>query len=128
MILEHKVQQAEFFDGQQGVQNVGHGGAAGGQRVGYIQAGDWIRFDDINLSGIDAVVARITSTNTSGIELRADSPTGPLVARIAVPDTNGVDNYLELPAVPVSDPGGTRDLFVVFTAAEMDLDRAHLPR
>ena len=120
--LEHRVMQAEFYDAQAGVQNVSHGGAAGGQRVGYIAAGDWIRFDDINLSGIDSVIARVTSTAPASFQLRSGSPTGPLVAQVSLPNTGGVDNYVDLPAVPVTDPGGTHDLYVVFTSANQDLD------
>jgi cytochrome c len=122
VVLEHRTQQAEFFDGQSGLQVVGHSAAAGGQRVGYVDAGDWLRFDDVNLSGIDAVAARVTSTGTSGLELRADSPIGQLLASIPVPNAGSVDNYQTLPSVPVADPGGTHDLYVVFTAANMDLD------
>ena len=34
-----------------------------------------------------------------------------------MPNTGGVDNYQDLPAVPITDPGGTHDLYVVFTDA-----------
>ena len=122
VMLEHRTQQAEFSDARQGTQIVAHGGAEGGRRVGFIQARDWLRFDAINLSGIDQVVARITSVATSGMELRVDSPDGPVVATIAVPSAGGFDNYLTLPAASITNPGGTHDLFVVFTGANMDLD------
>jgi glucose/arabinose dehydrogenase len=122
IVLEHRTQQAEFFDEQQGTQTVPHQGAEGGNRVGFIQAGDWLRFDDISLSGIVGVVCRVTSVSNSGMEFRVDSPTGPVVASVAVPSTGSFDTYATLPAVPVADPGGTHDLYVVFTDDNMDLD------
>ncbi|HYI20395.1 MAG TPA: PKD domain-containing protein, partial [Solirubrobacteraceae bacterium] len=122
VVLEWKAQQAEFADASEGTQTVANAGAAGGVRVGYIQAGDWLRFDDLNLSGIDSVVARVTSTATSSFQLRSGSVDGPLVATVSVPNTGGVDNYVNLPAVPITDPGGTHDLYVVFTDDSQDLD------
>jgi hypothetical protein len=56
------------------------------------------------------------------MEFRVDSPTGPVVASVAVPSTGSFDTYATLPAVPVADPGGTHDLYVVFTDDNMDLD------
>ncbi|MET0684066.1 MAG: PKD domain-containing protein [Solirubrobacteraceae bacterium] len=120
--LEWKNQQAEFADAQSGTQTVNNGGAAGGIRVGYIEAGDWLRYDDVNLSGIDSVIARVTSTSTSQFQLRSGSVDGPVVATVNLPSTGGVDNYVNLPAVPVDDPGGTHDLYVVFTDDQQDLD------
>jgi glucose/arabinose dehydrogenase/PKD repeat protein len=122
VILEPKEQQAEFFDAQSGLQIVDHEGAAGGRRVGYVDVGDWLRFDDINLTGIDSVQARLSAWNGSGFELRADSPTGQLLASVPVSSTGSGDTYQTQPAVPVTDPGRTFDLYVVFTGASMDLD------
>ena len=56
------------------------------------------------------------------MELRRGSPTGQVLATIPVTSTGGGDNYQTQPSVPVTDPGGTNDLFVVFTGGSMDLD------
>ena len=122
VVLEHRTQQAEFLDAQNGTQQVNHPGAAGGARVGYIDPGDWLRFDDINLTGIDTVNARVSAYGDSSFELRAGSPTGQLLARFNVPNQGSADNYITLPAIPIADPGETFDLYVVFTGASMDLD------
>ena len=122
VVLEHRTQQAEFLDAQNGTQQVNHPGAAGGARVGYIDSGDWLRFDDINLTGIDTVSARVSAYGDSSFELRAGSPTGQLLARFAVPNQGSADNYITLPAIPIADPGETFDLYIVFTGASMDLD------
>ena len=122
IVLEHRNQQAEFLDAQNGTQQVNHPGAAGGARLGYIDSGDWLRFDDINLTGIDSVSARVSSYGDSGFQLRAGSPTGQVLASFNVPNLGSADTYATLPAVPIADPGETFDLYIVFTGASMDLD------
>src|SRR5690606_40858118 len=50
---------------------------------------------------------------------------GQVVATVEVPCTGGWDNYEDLPPVPVTDPGETTELFVVFRgeiASPFDLD------
>ena len=64
----------------------------------------------------------MTSTATSQFQLRSGSVDGPVVATVNVPNTGGVDNYVDLPAAPITDPGGTHDLYVVFTDDSQDLD------
>src|SRR5690606_24241273 len=58
-------------------------------------------------------------------ELGAGAVAGGGVARVEVPSTGGGDNYEDLPPVPVTDPGETTELFVVFRgeiASPFDLD------
>jgi hypothetical protein len=125
--LQPKHKQAEHFTGSSGVRVVEQSGAEGGRRIGDISNGDWISFTPVNLSGIDTVTFRVSAPSATGasIELRAGSPTGPLVATRTVPATGGWDTYVSLPAVSVTDPGGTRNLHVVFRAPSanaFDLD------
>ena len=54
----------------------------------------------MSLSGITSVSYRVSSPNGGGsIELRADSPTGTLLATTPVPSTGGWDNYQSTTAV-----------------------------
>ncbi|NUW34614.1 ThuA domain-containing protein [Nonomuraea sp. SMC257] len=117
-----KHQQAEFFDSSQGIKTVNQQGAEGGKRIGGISDGDWIAFDDRNMTGLDSVSFRVSSPSDSGgsVELRADSPTGPLIASTPVPSTGGWDTYVSLPAVKVTDPGGTHKLYAVFKSPGAD--------
>ena len=57
-VLQPKLKQAEFWSENNGTQIVSHGEASGGKRVGHIENGDWIKFDPINLTGVEAVAAR----------------------------------------------------------------------
>ncbi|MGW4113383.1 carbohydrate-binding protein [Actinosynnema sp. NPDC004786] len=118
VVLQPKHKQAEFFTAMQGVQVVENGSAEGDKRVGYLDNGDWIAFDPVNLGGVTAIGYRVSSGGNGGaIEVRVDSPTGPLVQRAPVPSTGGWDNYVELAPSPITDPGGTHRLFLVFTGS-----------
>ncbi|MBP2335085.1 glucose/arabinose dehydrogenase/PKD repeat protein [Saccharothrix coeruleofusca] len=115
VILQPKDKQAEFFTTMQGVQVVEAGEAEGDKRVGHIDDGDWIAFDPVNLAGVDAIGYRVSSGGSGGvIEVRVDSPDGALVQQVAVPATGGWDNYVDIAPAPITDPGGTHRLFLVF--------------
>ncbi|WP_327589764.1 carbohydrate-binding protein [Nonomuraea sp. NBC_00507] len=116
--LQPKHKQAEHFTGSSGIRIVDEPGAEGGRRIGDISNNDWISFRPLNLSGIDTVSFRVSAPSSTGasIELRADSPTGALIASSPVPATGGWNTYVSLPAVGITDPGGTRNVHVVFKA------------
>ncbi|WP_019811035.1 ThuA domain-containing protein, partial [Saccharomonospora halophila] len=118
VVLQPKVKQAEFFDAHEGVEVVAADGAQGGQRVGYIDDGDWIEIDPANLTGVDAVGYRVSSGGPGGtIELRHGAVDGPVVHTTEVPNTGGYENYVDLDPVAVTDPGGTAPLYLVFRGA-----------
>lgn len=113
--LHPKKKQAEFFNEMSGIQIVAHAGASGGRRVGFIENGDWIKFDPVNLAGVTGIGYRVSSGGAGGtIEVRSGAVDGPLVQTVAVANTGGWDTYVELPATPITNPGGTAPLFLVF--------------
>ncbi|MEU3270998.1 ThuA domain-containing protein [Saccharomonospora sp. NPDC006951] len=127
VLLQPKHKQAEYFTGSSGIRIVSQEGAENGKRIGDIDDGDWISFTPVNFSGMDAVSLRVSAPDGRGgaIELRSGSVDGPLVANVDVPSTGGWDNYVSLPEVAITDPGGTNELFVVFRgdmAGPYDLD------
>ncbi|MFI9584248.1 ThuA domain-containing protein [Streptomyces sp. NPDC052236] len=126
VVLQPKHRQAEHFTGSSGIRVVSQAGAEGGRRIGDIGNNDWISFTPMNLTNINQVSFRVSSPGPGGsIELRAGSPTGPLVATATVGSTGGWNNYASLPPVTVTRPAGTVELFVVFKStatAPYDLD------
>jgi cytochrome c len=126
VLLQPKHKQAEHFTGSSGIRIVSQAGAEGGARIGDISNNDWISFTPMNLSNINQVSFRVSSPGPGGtIELRGGSPSGALVATATVGSTGGWDNYVSLPPVNVTNPGGTTELFVVFkstVASPYDLD------
>jgi glucose/arabinose dehydrogenase len=125
-VLQPKHKQAEYFSGSSGIRIVSQAGAESGRRIGDISDGDWISFKPVNFTGINQVRLRASSPTGGGwVELRAGSTTGPLVAKVDIPSTGGWDNYVLLPAVDITRPAGTTELFMVFRGSQpspFDLD------
>ena len=112
-INPYQTVQAESFSAQQGTRLVSSGTA-----VGYINKGDWLRFDNVNLGGPLSAMVR-ASSNTSGgtVEFRADAVDGPLIGTVAISNTGGwqtfqdFNNFIETDLPPVT---GVRPLYLVF--------------
>lgn len=88
----------------------------GGLRnIGYIDDGDYISYESMNLAGIDAITYRFASNGRGGrIEIHADSPDGPLVGDSGYIEPTGGWQIWKDVTVPIEDPGGTHELFFVF--------------
>ncbi|WP_317197644.1 carbohydrate-binding protein [Neotamlana laminarinivorans] len=113
--------QAEAYSSQSGVQIAGSG-----SRVGYINNGDWIRFDDFDYSGASSVSIQASSGNSGGIiEFRAGSPTGgDLLGTVSVSNTGGWANMQTFTG-SLNDDSTNSDLYVVFTGSSgylLDID------
>nr|WP_222851193.1 glycoside hydrolase family 3 C-terminal domain-containing protein [Phytoactinopolyspora mesophila] len=78
--------------------------------------GNWAKFADAALPGgsatFTAEVAK-ASSGTGSIEIRLDSPTGPLAGTVEVESTGDVYEYVTASA-SLSDIDGTRDVYLVF--------------
>jgi cytochrome c len=79
--------------------------------VARFSPGGYARFDQVNLAGIDHIdfMAGSAEGAAGDFALRADSPTGPLVAQVGVDERPGYRRV----ASSVKDPGGVHDLYVV---------------
>jgi glucose/arabinose dehydrogenase len=125
-VLQPKLKQAEFFTQSNGIQVVDAAGASGGKRVGYIDNGDWIKFDPVNLTGVDAIGYRISSGAGGGtITVHKNAVDGPVVQTVQVPGTGGWDTYADLAPAPITDPGGTGPLYLVFSGG-FDVDNVQV--
>jgi hypothetical protein len=80
----------------------------------------------MSLSGITSVSYRLSSPGGGGtIELRADSPTGTLLATTPVPATGGWDTYQSTSPVSTAALSGSHALYMVFKGSSnnwFDLD------
>ncbi|MFD5782212.1 PQQ-dependent sugar dehydrogenase [Streptomyces sp. NPDC126933] len=118
--------QAEHFAQLSGPQIITAAGAEGGKRLGDVQNNEWVRYHPVSLKGVTGLKARVSSDKAGNVAtFRYDSVTGPVVARVTVPNTGGWETYSEI-SVPVTGADERpRDLFVVFTGgsgAILDLD------
>ncbi|MGD9420107.1 MAG: carbohydrate-binding protein [Verrucomicrobiota bacterium JB025] len=112
--------EAEDYCGQSGVST--QPTADGGQAVGSIEAGDWLRFDDFFFgSGPSRFEARATGgTNGGTIELRLNALDGPLIGSCPVgPGTTG-DQWVTETA-DLLKTTGKHDLFLIFTGNSGEL-------
>jgi cytochrome c len=115
-VLQPRRKQAEFFSAQQGVKvvDVTDASGGGGRGIGELEDGDHVTYRPVDLQGIDRVDLRVASGGLGGsVEVHADAPTGPLLGRADVAATGGDNTWADV-KVPVTDPGGTHDLVLVF--------------
>ena len=105
VVLHTKRKEAEFFDatGRLGAGTSGDPGVVveaasddlgGGSNIGYAEAGDWFRWDVMNLTNISTITLRAASdAGGADWEVRTGSPDGPTVAKIRVNPTPGWQKY-----------------------------------
>ncbi|WP_344615807.1 DUF1996 domain-containing protein [Dactylosporangium salmoneum] len=110
--------QAEAFAAQSGAQVETTVDTGGGQDVGYLADGDWLRYDGVDLgpAGALSIAARVASAGTGGtgtIELRTGSQTGPLLVQFTVAPTGGWQSWATLTATAASHPVGPQTVFAV---------------
>jgi beta-glucosidase len=109
--------RAENFDGYSGARLVDESKARG-TAVGATAAGQWVKYADAALGHgagtFTASVAR-ASAGPATVEVRLDSPTGPLVGTATVPSTGDVYTYTTTTA-PLTGAAGTHDVYLVFGA------------
>lgn len=115
---------ADAFAAQRGVQTAPC--SEGGQCVGYIEAGDWVRYDNVDLGErTEQVVIRAASVTAGGtVELRLDKPNGELLGTCVVTHTGDWQKWQTFTA-KIKPTGGKRNLCLVFRgpdqpAAEAD--------
>lgn len=119
IVLQPKDKQAEFFQSSSGIAVTSVSGAQG-NAVTSIDDGDWTEYDPYDLQGVTSIGFRVASNGSGGaIEAHADSPTGPLVGSASVPDTSGAFTTV---TAPVTDPGGTHKLYLVFKGGGFTFD------
>jgi len=101
--------EAEAFDAQQGIQVVDD------SKVGYVENGDWIRFDAMQLEGATGFDAMVSSDTSGGtIEIRAGAPDGTLLGSVTVPSTGDWNTFIEV-STDITGTSNAMDIYLVFT-------------
>ncbi len=95
--------------------------AEGGQDVTDIESGDWSAYNNVNLNGVNAFVARVASATAGGnIEIHLDNPAGTIIGTCAVPGTGGAQSYVDAYAA-ISPTNGTHTVYLVYTGGSGSL-------
>ena len=91
----------------------------GGHCIGFIEHGDWARYDKLDFGHKTAQVTFRAASATQGgiIELRLGSPAGELLGKCAIPDTGGWQSWATFKA-SIKPLSGTNDLCLLFVSAK----------
>nr|MDT0657835.1 carbohydrate-binding protein [Micromonospora sp. DSM 115978] len=113
--------QAEAFNAQNGV--IVEACSEGGQNIGALRNGDWVRFNNVNFGSTPArdFVARVASGAGGGVsglvEVRLGSPTGTVIGSFAIANTGGWQSWRSVPG-NVSAVTGTQTVYLTFTSGQ----------
>jgi alpha-L-arabinofuranosidase len=110
---------AAAFASQQGVQAAPC--SEGGECIGWIEAGDWARYERIDLGQrTEQIEIRASSATDGGIiEVRLDGSEGELLGSCSVPNTGGWQSW-ESFKVRIKPLGGVKVLCLVFKPHKSD--------
>jgi beta-glucanase (GH16 family) len=113
--------QAESYTAQSGTQVEATSDTGGGSDVGWIGNGDWLRYDGVDLgTGRSRVDLRVASGAPSGVsglvQLRLDSPTGPVAASVAVGSTGGWQSWRTVPGQ--LSASGRHTVYLTFSSGQ----------
>lgn len=115
--------QAESSDAQSGTQTETTTDTGGGQNVGDIGNGDWLRYDRVAFGGTPATQfkARVASGAAAGVsglvQVRLDSPTGPVIGDFAIANTGGWQSWRTVPA-NIAGTTGTHTVYLTFSSGQ----------
>ncbi|MFJ4983197.1 glycoside hydrolase family 16 protein [Streptomyces sp. NPDC088732] len=115
--------QAESYAAQSGTATETTTDTGGGQDVGWIAGGDWLRYNAVAFGSTAAhqFKARVASGAAAGVsglvEVRLDSPTATPVGSFAVGGTGGWQNWTTVPA-NTSAITGTHDVYLTFASGQ----------
>ncbi|MFI7634281.1 glycoside hydrolase family 16 protein [Nonomuraea sp. NPDC049400] len=115
--------QAERYQAQSGTIVETTTDTGGGQNVGAIANGDWLRFDGVNF-GTEAARqfrARVASGAAAGVsglvQVRLDSPTAAPIGDFALANTGGWQSWRTVPA-NISAVTGTHTVYLTFSSGQ----------
>jgi type 1 glutamine amidotransferase len=121
--------QAEDWTSASGVQRANHPPAHGGVTLGYVDPGDWAGYNQVDLSGVTSIRARVSSGGAGGtISLRSGSQTGPVLGTLTVPNTGGWETFRDV-STPIT--AGSGPMFLTFAGSGgglLDVDDVTLLR
>ncbi len=115
-LLQPRVRQAEHFTTSSGVavQEASDPAGGGGRAIGRLEHGDFVSYAPIDLRGVSRLDLRVAPGALGGtVEARIDSPQGAVVGSVRIAGSGTAQAWTTAP-MPVTDPGGPHELFLVF--------------
>ena len=110
---------AGAFAAQHGIQTEPN--TEGGKNVGWIEHGDWVRYDKVDFGqDTNQMEIRASSATHGGIiEIRLDTPDGELLGMCPVPNTGGWHMWSSFKA-KIKPVSGTKTICMVFTSQQKE--------
>jgi hypothetical protein len=115
--------QAESFSAQSGTAVEACSDTGGGQDVGWLANGDWLKYSAVNFgtAGATRFSARVASGAAAGVsglvEVRIGSPTATPLGSFALASTGGWQTWSTVPA-SLTKVTGTQDVYLTFTSGQ----------
>ncbi|GAA4524140.1 MULTISPECIES: glycoside hydrolase family 16 protein [Nonomuraea] len=115
--------QAEGYSAQSGTITETTTDSGGGQNVGAIRNGDWLRFDNVRFGSTAAqqFKARVASGAGAGVsglvQVRLGSPTAPPIGDFAIGNTGGWQSWRTVPA-NITPTTGTHTVYLTFSSGQ----------
>ena len=107
--------EAEAYDRASGTVTSITTDVDGEEELGAIEYGDWILFNNIDLTGVKSVDVRVSSIySNSRIELRTGSYSGPLLTSILIPNTGSSSVWETVSADFSYEVEGEYDVYLIF--------------
>ncbi len=101
----------------------------GGECLENVGQGSWVSYEKVSFTGATEFQARVASNSHQGsIEVRLDSLDGTIVATMSVPNSGGLDKWINVsaPLKPVEGPHEVYLRFVTEPNSTMSLQSFHL--
>ncbi|MBN1124488.1 MAG: carbohydrate-binding protein [Sedimentisphaerales bacterium] len=110
---------AAGFTTQQGIQTAAC--SEGGQCIGWIEHGDWVRYENIDFGSRTAQLEIRAASETIGgvIEVRLDTPDGELLGTCSVPNTGGWQSWASFNP-KIKPINGVKTICLVFRSSKLD--------
>lgn len=116
--------EAEGFDEKNGslIAETTKDSEGGGENLGRVEAGDWVKYTDVNFAyGVKDVAIRYAANSEAGLEFRLDSIDGPVISTINAESTGSWNDYAtqtaEVKTVDGKKVIGLHDLYVKFNSS-----------
>jgi glucosylceramidase len=110
-----QVIQVSSYNDEYGLETETCSDVNGGYDAGYIDAGDWAQFKNVNFgTGVSKVSVRAASAGSGGtVEFHLDSKTGTLIGSVALPVTGGWQTWKTVTG-SVAKASGLHTVYLVF--------------
>lgn len=84
--------------------------------VGALRPNTWVRYDSFNFGerSVQFLINASSGANGGNIQLRVDSPTGPILGSVAVTNTGSWENFDLFGADLNGNASGIKDLYLIF--------------